>query len=97
SSRSATIRARADNPGGAAKTLCPPVRRAIISPMSEAVNDQGEKSIVRLPSQVRGRFEVYINGVPQREGVDYMVRGRELRFSRRLAKDKISKWRWFVG
>lgn len=65
--------------------------------MSETPNDSGEESIVRLPSQVRGHFEVYVNGVPQVEGSDYAVRGRELRFSRRLAKDKISKWRWFVG
>jgi Flp pilus assembly protein CpaB len=65
--------------------------------VSETANDHGEESIVRLPSQVRGHFEVYVNGVPQREGTDYVVRGRELRFSRRLAKDKISKWRWFVG
>jgi hypothetical protein len=42
-------------------------------------------------------FEVYVNGVPQREGTDYILRARELRFNRRLAKDRISKWRWFVG
>jgi hypothetical protein len=65
--------------------------------VSETANDQQGESIVRLPSQVRGHFEVYVNGVPQREGTDYVVRGRELRFSRRMAKDKISKWRWFVG
>jgi hypothetical protein len=65
--------------------------------VSETANGHGEESIVRLPSQVRGHFEVYVNGVPQHEGTDYVVRGRELRFSRRLAKDKISKWRWFVG
>jgi hypothetical protein len=65
--------------------------------VSETAGDQQGESIVRLPSQVRGRFEVYVNGVLQREGKDYVVRGRELRFSRRMAKDKISKWRWFVG
>jgi hypothetical protein len=54
-------------------------------------------SIVRLPPQVRTPFQVYVNGVPQREGVDYVLRARELRFTRRLAKDKISLWRWFVG
>ena len=54
-------------------------------------------SIVRLPPQVKAPFQVYVNGVPQREGVDYVVRARELRFERRLAKDKISLWRWFVG
>ena len=65
--------------------------------MSETANDQSGESIVRLPSRVRGHFEVYVNGVLQHEGTDYVVRGRELRFGRRMAKDKISKWRWFVG
>lgn len=46
---------------------------------------------------MRTPFEVYVNGVLQREGADYVLRARELRFGRRLAKDKISKWRWFVG
>ena len=65
--------------------------------MSETANDHQEESIVRLPAQVRGHIEVYVNGVPQREGAAHVVRGRELRFSRRMAKDRISKWRWFVG
>jgi hypothetical protein len=46
---------------------------------------------------VQPPFEVYVNGVRQQEGTDYVLRARELRFKRRLAKDKISKWRWFVG
>jgi hypothetical protein len=41
---------------------------------------------------------VYISGVPQQEGVDYVVEGRDLVFEGRdLRKDKISGWRWFLG
>jgi hypothetical protein len=65
--------------------------------VAEPASDQVEQSIVRLPDQVRAPFEVYLNGVLQHEGTDYILRARELRFSRRLAKDRISKWRWFVG
>ncbi|MGI8800741.1 MAG: hypothetical protein ACR2KV_01005 [Solirubrobacteraceae bacterium] len=54
-------------------------------------------SRVRLPAQVRGPFEVYVNGVLQELGTDYVVRDGVLQFGRRLAKDKISKRRWLVG
>jgi hypothetical protein len=55
------------------------------------------RSIVRLPADVEGSYEVYISGVPQREGVDYRVQGRALVFDRELRKDKISGWRWLLG
>jgi hypothetical protein len=56
------------------------------------------RSIARLPAQVQPPFEVFVSGVPQREGVDYVVRGRDLVFEgRALRKDKISGWRWFLG
>ena len=56
------------------------------------------RSIVRLPPKVRAPFEVYISGVPQREGIDYTVEGNRLIFEgRELRKDKISGWRWFLG
>jgi hypothetical protein len=55
-------------------------------------------SIVQLPAQVRGSFSVFVNGVPQQEGVDYRVRGRELVFDRELVKEgKVATWRWLVG
>ena len=54
-------------------------------------------SIVRLPPGVRPPFQVYLNGVPQREGVDYDVNGDMLRFPRRLVRDKVSGWRWLIG
>jgi len=52
---------------------------------------------VRLPPQVQPPFQVFISGVPQHEGVDYAVEGRELVFDRELRKDRISGWRWFLG
>ena len=56
------------------------------------------RSIVHLPRQVEPPFEVFISGVPQTEGVDYVVEGRTLVFEgRELRKDRISGWRWFLG
>jgi hypothetical protein len=55
------------------------------------------RSIVNLPDAVREPYEVYVNGVPQREGSDYQVKGRTLMFGRELRKDKISKRRWLLG
>jgi hypothetical protein len=55
------------------------------------------RSIVTLPPQIQPPYEVYISGVPQKEGVDYRVEGRQLVFERELRKDKISGWRWFLG
>jgi hypothetical protein len=55
------------------------------------------QSRVRLPRAVRRPFDVYVNGVPQVEGRDYRVEGRELVFDRELRKDKVSGWRWFLG
>ena len=55
------------------------------------------KSKIRLPRDLRGSYEVYLNGVPQRAGVDYQVREGALVFERELVKDKISGWRWLLG
>jgi hypothetical protein len=56
-----------------------------------------DSSIVRLPADVGEPFEVYLNGVPQQAGIDYAKDGRVLRFPRRLARDRVSGWRWLVG
>jgi len=55
------------------------------------------ESVVRLPRAVRAPFDVYLNGVPQVEGRDYVVRGRMLVFPRELRKDRVSGWRWLLG
>jgi hypothetical protein len=54
-------------------------------------------SVVKLPSEVREPFEVYLNGVHQQRGIHYQVRSRSLIFERELRKDKISGWRWLLG
>lgn len=50
-----------------------------------------------LPKGVRSPYEVFLNGVPQRLGVDYTVREGALVFERELRKDRISGWRWLLG
>ncbi|MGD1058019.1 MAG: hypothetical protein ABR992_11475 [Solirubrobacteraceae bacterium] len=55
------------------------------------------KSKIKLPRDIRGSYEVYLNGVPQRLGADYVVRDGSLVFERELRKDKISGWRWLLG
>jgi hypothetical protein len=55
------------------------------------------RSVAHLPPQVQRPFEVFISGVPQQEGTDYTVEGRDLVFERELRKDKVSGWRWFLG
>jgi hypothetical protein len=56
---------------------------------------------VELPEQVTGAFEVFVNGVPQVEGVDYERVGRLLIFQRELAEEgRLGFWRWlslFLG
>lgn len=55
-------------------------------------------SRVPLPPAVRPPFEVFVNGVPQREGVDYRVGDGALLFSRALAQEgRLGLWRWFLG
>jgi hypothetical protein len=56
---------------------------------------------VPLPPAVQEPFEVFVNGVPQRAGADYELRGRELFFSKPLAKEgRLGTVRWlsiFLG
>jgi hypothetical protein len=50
---------------------------------------------VRLPADVTRPFEVYLNGVPQTEAVDFRVEGRTLVFERELKSEgKLGFWRW---
>ena len=42
-------------------------------------------SRVRLPPEVEAPFEVYVNGLLQTEGADFIVEGRELVFAMKLA------------
>ena len=57
-----------------------------------------ERWRVKLPPSVRPPFDVYVNGVPQREGVDFTWREDVLLFDRPLAKEgRLGFWRWFLG
>jgi hypothetical protein len=60
-----------------------------------------QASYVLLPEGVREPFEVYLNGVLQEPGADYVVEGARLRFDRPLAKEgRLGALRWtgiFLG
>jgi hypothetical protein len=50
---------------------------------------------VDLPPNVTGAFEVYVNGVRQRQGVDFERRGTSLLFPRSLEREgRLGFWRW---
>lgn len=54
---------------------------------------------MQLPSSVQRPFEVFVNGVPQQEGVDFDVTPNGvLLFRRELVQEgKLGFWRWFLG
>jgi hypothetical protein len=53
---------------------------------------------VNLPSGVEPPFDVFINGVPQREGADFRARPGVLLFERELEQEgRLGFWRWFAG
>ena len=47
-----------------------------------------------LPSGAERPFQVFVNGVPQREGEDYELVGRELHFDKALEKERLGLGRW---
>ena len=50
---------------------------------------------VELPADVVRPFEIYVNGVAQREGADYRVREGEIVFDRELRHEgRLGFWRW---
>lgn len=50
---------------------------------------------VELPADAAPPFQVFLNGVPQREGTHFRVEGRVLVFERALAKEgRLGFWRW---
>jgi hypothetical protein len=49
----------------------------------------------RLPADVVRPFEVFVNGIAQKEGHDYRIDGRTLLFDRELKTEgKLGVWRW---
>ena len=50
---------------------------------------------VHLPADVVRPFDVFVNGIEQREGADYRIDGRTLVFERELRTEgKLGFWRW---
>jgi hypothetical protein len=50
---------------------------------------------VQLPPGVEAGYEVYVNGVRQRAGSDFVREGGMLVFGRRLAQEgRLGFWRW---
>ena len=49
---------------------------------------------VPLPRGAAPPYRVFVNGVPQREGADYVVEGHALLFDRPLEKERIGLGRW---
>jgi hypothetical protein len=66
--------------------------------MSETTSRQTR---VRLPADVVRPFEVFVNGVLQQEGKDYVVRDGSLLFERQMKEEgKLGVMRWtsiFLG
>ncbi len=59
-------------------------------------------SRVELPADAELPVRVFVNGVPQEEGKDYRLEGREIVFPDRLLKKegRLGFWRWtsmFLG
>lgn len=53
-----------------------------------------------LPRGAEPPLRVFVNGVPQTQGEDFELVGRELHFSRPLEKEKLGVGRWtaiFLG
>lgn len=67
----------------------------------EVTDDVHPGTRVRLPADVTRPFEVFVNGIPQQEGTDYVVKGGELHFTRSLASEgKLGAKKWtsmFLG
>lgn len=50
---------------------------------------------MRLPRGAEPPYDVYLNGVPQAQGTDYVVRGDRLVFTEPLEQEgKLGFWRW---
>ena len=62
---------------------------------------RGPRWTVPLPRGAEPPYRVFVNGVPQTQGVDYELRGRALSFDRPLAKEgRLGAVRWagiFLG
>jgi hypothetical protein len=51
---------------------------------------------VRLPRGAQPPVVVYVNGVQQVEGEDYLLRAGEVLFSRQIVKERVGGMRWLA-
>lgn len=51
---------------------------------------------VKLPRGAEPPFAVFVNGIEQRQGADYEVRGAEIVFTRQIVKEKVGAGRWLA-
>lgn len=51
---------------------------------------------VALPAGAEAPYTVFLNGVEQREGVDYDVRAGEIVFRREIVKEQVGAGRWLA-
>lgn len=64
-------------------------------PPMQVNEEPRRRTRAELPAAVRRPFEVFVNGVPQEEGVDYVVRDGGLEFERALRTEgKLGLGRW---
>jgi hypothetical protein len=51
---------------------------------------------IALPPGAEAPYAVFVNGIEQREGVDYDVRAGEVVFRREIVKEKVGAGRWLA-
>jgi hypothetical protein len=51
---------------------------------------------LKIPAGAEAPYAVFVNGVDQREGVDYEVRSGEIVFTRQIVKEKVGTGRWLA-
>jgi hypothetical protein len=51
---------------------------------------------LKLPAGAEAPYAVFVNGVEQREGVDYDLRAGEIVFTREIVKEKVGTGRWLA-
>lgn len=51
---------------------------------------------LKLPPGAEAPYAVFVNGVEQREGVDYHLRAGEIVFTREIVKEQVGTGRWLA-
>lgn len=51
---------------------------------------------LKLPAGAEAPYAVFVNGVEQREGVDYDLRAGEIVFRREIVKERVGAGRWLA-